>query len=406
MTKQTRIILYLTAGFVIGVTIDLSGIISEALIRHDDIVQVFSTADQAEFLSSLITGCLAALGGVLFALKDDALMALLAKIRQQNTDLNTVLANSPLAKIVVSPELMVLYHNEPAVSFQPLGIAVGVPFPALQEWRQHQEFSVQNQGRVAWYRLYESPIQWQGTGATLASLLDITADKEAERLRVDVERIIHHDIRSPLSGIIGIANLMLDRGSEWEGTEECLQEIKASAEKVYNLVDQVALIYKLEGGQWECPLQPVNLFEITESAVRRMKVHADSSKVVISVLLQQGTDQQTCTCQGNPILLDMLVENLLKNAVEASGPGDRVTVAMSAEDGRLCLKVTNPGSIPTEIRDRFFEKYVTHGKRNGTGLGTYLCKLITNTLNGSISVLQNDVSPTVSITVCIPQIKG
>ena len=65
------------------------------------------------------------------------------------------------------------------------------------------------------------------------------------------------------------------------------------------------------------------------------------------------------------------------------------------------IVVHNEGPVPLEIRERFFDKYVTHGKKNGTGLGTYSAKLITTTLHGFIAMESSDEAGT-NITVRLP----
>lgn len=405
MPNRIRIIIYVGVGLLVGAAIDLTGLFTELLIRYPDPFQVFVTRDNVELVSTLITSVISALVAFLLAVRENSRIALLNKIDRQNADLNTILENSPLAKLVISPDLKLLYHNRPAAVFHPLGMAIGTPFSILQGWRQHGagEFSVTDHNQTSWYRLFETPVQWQGQDALLVSIEDITTDKEIERMRVDVERIIHHDIRSPICGIIGITGLMLEKPKEWDGTEECLKGIKEAAEQVCSLVDQVSLIYKLEGGQWQCPLQPVDLLESLHSVSLRMQPYADGNKVQLSVSPGPDADRLAHSCCGNRMLLEMLLQNLLKNAIEASQPGEQVTVNLEAEQDRLRLTVSNPGSIPAAIKERFFDKYVTHGKADGTGLGTYLCRLVVTACNGAITLTEGDSPPTVTITVQIPR---
>ena len=77
--------------------------------------------------------------------------------------------------------------------------------------------------------------------------------------------------------------------------------------------------------------------------------------------------------------------NLLKNAVEASPAGQRITVGMDAKGDSPVVMINNQGLIPDEIRNTFFDKYVTFGNPEGTGLGTYSAKLIAQTLGGRLS---------------------
>ena len=72
-----------------------------------------------------------------------------------------------------------------------------------------------------------------------------------------------------------------------------------------------------------------------------------------------------------------------QNAIEASPIGGRIIVKLSEEEF-YTISIQNKGTIPREIRQTFFDKYVTFGKTDGTGLGTYSAKLIAETHAGSI----------------------
>lgn len=78
-----------------------------------------------------------------------------------------------------------------------------------------------------------------------------------------------------------------------------------------------------------------------------------------------------------------IVRNLLKNAIEASSRGDVVRVIVTRKN-RINLMVQNEGLIPPELETSFFEKYATHGKEKGTGLGTYSARLMTEVQGGRI----------------------
>jgi nitrogen-specific signal transduction histidine kinase len=65
--------------------------------------------------------------------------------------------------------------------------------------------------------------------------------------------------------------------------------------------------------------------------------------------------------------------------------------------------IQNKGVVPTEIRERFFDKFVTHGKRGGTGLGTYSAKMLTEVQNGTISMSVSDKENTTTISLTLPR---
>lgn len=86
-----------------------------------------------------------------------------------------------------------------------------------------------------------------------------------------------------------------------------------------------------------------------------------------------------------------VLENLVRNAAAAVGPGGSVTLKSVQENGHLSILVedTGPG-IPVEIRERLFEPFVTHGKREGTGLGLAIVKTFTEKQGGTVTVETSD----------------
>jgi signal transduction histidine kinase len=90
---------------------------------------------------------------------------------------------------------------------------------------------------------------------------------------------------------------------------------------------------------------------------------------------------------GDELLTYSMLANLIKNALEASPVGQVIEVAMrKAADGRLEIIIHNEGAVPEELRASFFDKYVTWGKRGGSGLGTYSARLMAVTQGGDITM--------------------
>jgi len=89
---------------------------------------------------------------------------------------------------------------------------------------------------------------------------------------------------------------------------------------------------------------------------------------------------------GERRLVDTVFVNLLRNAAEASPEGEEILVRLRTEDGQAVATLHNKGAVPTDIRERFFEKYATSGKVHGTGLGTYSARLMVRAMNGGIEL--------------------
>jgi signal transduction histidine kinase len=146
----------------------------------------------------------------------------------------------------------------------------------------------------------------------------------------------------------------------------------------------------------------VDLLDVAESVLDDLRPVLRASGVSMAVNLfgaPAGPDN-VFMVRSEELLCYALLSNLIKNAVEASPEGSTVTLDMRTADEHI-ITVHNAGVIPEAIRDTFFEKYVTAGKRQGTGLGTYTAKLIATTLGGSIGFTTSENQGT-TMTVRLP----
>lgn len=94
------------------------------------------------------------------------------------------------------------------------------------------------------------------------------------------------------------------------------------------------------------------------------------------------SDKSEYVMRSGEMLCYALLSNLLKNAMEAAPEHSTVKLDFSHRDGHV-FTIHNRGVIPESIRESFFEKFVTSGKQQGTGLGTYTAHLIATSLGGT-----------------------
>ncbi len=103
---------------------------------------------------------------------------------------------------------------------------------------------------------------------------------------------------------------------------------------------------------------------------------------------------------GEELLCYTMLSNIIKNAVEACEKKKTVTIDMKNSTVQE-IKVHNPGCVPQKIRGSFFDKYMTHGKPEGTGLGTYSALLMAKVQNGDIQLYTDEEKGT-SVTIFLP----
>ncbi|MBF9002810.1 response regulator [Vibrio nitrifigilis] len=207
---------------------------------------------------------------------------------------------------------------------------------------------------------------------------------ENARLREDVERITRHDLKNPLSAIIGSCEAILN--DKWvPNCMSSVENIREASMSMLGMINRTLDIYKIEAGIYRPKLERVNLAELMHRMVNSFRMQAQNR--TINIVYQAPSD---CIALAEEMLCISMFGNLLNNAVEASPDGENIYVTTN-QVGDVCeVSINNVGEIPQEIQTTLFDKYVTAGKQGGTGLGTYSAKLMAETQKGRIRF---DTSP-------------
>ncbi len=234
-------------------------------------------------------------------------------------------------------------------------------------------------------------------------LRDITEQTRLARLREEVERFTRHDMKTPLIGIAGFADLLLAGDNLTDKQREYLGYIKTSGEKLLDFMQKSLDLFRMEQRAYE--LNPVR-FDFSR-CLRRILLN------LRGVALSKDLNVRTL-CDGRPAgpetpipmygeegHLENLFANLVKNAMEASPKGAAVTIAVTGNAGVKEIVIHNQGAIPKKIRDDFFGRYVTCGKCGGAGLGAYIARLIARNHNGDVAMRTSEAEGTF-LTVTLP----
>ncbi len=227
---------------------------------------------------------------------------------------------------------------------------------------------------------------------------------EAARLREDVERITQHDLKTPLNMIIGFPRIMMADKNLSEEHKEYLKIIEEEGLTMLNMINLSLDLFKMERGIYELHPVPVDIIQVTGKIMNGIQDMAGRKSLSVNILISgnpAGSDEHF-SVQGEELLCYSMLANLLKNAAEASPEDGEITVALTHENETGAIRIHNRGAVPEDIRDRFFDKYVTSGKKLGTGLGTYSARLIAETQGGSIHLDTSDETGT-TVTVRLPR---
>ncbi|MFW6005562.1 MAG: MASE3 domain-containing protein [Desulfonatronovibrionaceae bacterium] len=233
---------------------------------------------------------------------------------------------------------------------------------------------------------------------------DITDKKDLERIRSDVERIMRHDLKTPLNGIIGLAQVMLhEEESLTPEQKELLDYIEQSGWKMLNMINLSLDMFKMETGSYEYQPGDVNLLGVIRQLIAENSSQLKSKSINPVVLLQGAfvEHEKSLMISAEERLLYTMLANLFANALEASPGGNDVTLDITLED-QVCLRIINKGAVPEAVRGNFFDKYNSYGKEQGTGLGTYSAWLAARTMGFSIQLEVEDENDLTRIIIYMP----
>jgi len=187
-----------------------------------------------------------------------------------------------------------------------------------------------------------------------------------------------HDLRNPIAGIHLAADLVTMNHTD-EETVHCCNNIRLQCDRVVAMAGE---LLEFSRGETKLDLKPTNTTAFMRQYTSLNEYYLRKTGIKFSFNAEPGA-----------ILIDAqrvlrLLQNLVSNAVDVlSGkPGAHIEIQAFVEDGFFYMTVADNGpGIPAEIRDRIFEAFVTHGKKNGTGLGMAIAQSVVTAHGGTIT---------------------
>ena len=219
--------------------------------------------------------------------------------------------------------------------------------------------------------------------------------EENARLREDVERISRHDLKTPLNSILSAARLLGEDGRLNADQRELVGVLQGAGLRMLEMVNLSLGLFKMETGAYQLRPQPMDLREVVSRVMVDLHAYADAEGVTLHM---QDSDPQPVYVRAEELLCYSIIANIVKNAIEAVGAGRQVSIGVRRGDP-VALTVHNPGRVPPDIADRFFEKYVTGHKSGGTGLGTYSARLMARAQYGELRMATGEEGTTLTLTL-------
>ena len=242
-----------------------------------------------------------------------------------------------------------------------------------------------------------------GTAAVGAVLLafDITERETAEQNRREFTANVSHELKTPLQGIIGSAELLENGMVQPDDVPRFVGHIRKEAQRLVTLIGDIIRLSQLDEGD-VMPRETVDLLTLSQEAADDLMAAAEQKNVTISV-----TGESTCV-SGVRRLLYEVVYNLCDNGVKYNVEGGSVLVRVGTEDGKAVVSVTDTGiGIAPEHQERIFERFYrvdkSHSKASGgTGLGLSIVKHAVQYHHGTVE-LQSEEGKGTTIRILLPK---
>jgi len=231
-----------------------------------------------------------------------------------------------------------------------------------------------------------APVRLNGQKLFALSLQDISSDK---KLRA-IERVFFHDLLNTAGGLNGLLTV-LKMGTYPDELKELITLSEAASQLILEEIMSYRQLRAAENGDIKVEVEEIKTVEFLKYAISNISFHEVGQKK--SIVLSESTPD--ITIQTDRLLLQRVMINLMKNALEATPVDGVVTVAAHVENDSIIFTVHNYGVIPEEVRYHIFQRSFSTKDKN-RGLGTYSVRLMTeNYLKGKVSFISSEADGTV-----------
>lgn len=236
-------------------------------------------------------------------------------------------------------------------------------------------------------------------GGLLAIIRDVTAEHELERRRREMQRLVSHELKTPLASISGFGETLERYELTGDEQRRVASLIRGEAARLQEMVTVFLDLENLGAGHWEGEAEFVDFGELVRGRLEILAAAADARKQSFASFLADR-----CLVRGVPALLERVIDNLIGNAIKYSIDRDAIEVVVRADNGRIIFEVSDHGpGIPADEIPRLTERFyrIAGAAESGSGLGLALVDEIT-TWHGGCIIIESETGAGSTFTVELP----
>ena len=302
---------------------------------------------------------------------------------------STVLAAFAGNYLFVSPRYEVIPHKEDWIAMSLFAAVAGGLVWLVGRWRRAE-------------RVLQAQSQELQAQAATFQALHAEAER-ANRVKDEFLATLSHELRTPMSAVVGWAHLLRTRPMEPTRVAEAGATILRNAEAQVRLIDDLLDVSRIISGKLQLALGPVDLAGVVQAALDAVRPAAAAKEIDVRAFLEAGA-----VVTGDADRLRQVAWNLLSNAVKFTPGHGRVTVSIDRKDSQVRLTVSDTGvGIDPEFMPHLFERFTQadssmtrhHG---GLGLGLAIVRHIAELHGGTASADSPGRDRGASFTITLP----
>lgn len=239
------------------------------------------------------------------------------------------------------------------------------------------------------YEITANPVFDENSKPCGAAVLavDITEKEKREKLRREFTANVSHELKTPLTAIIGISDMLKNGMVESKDIKGFANDINSEAVRLISLVNDIIKLSELdEGKETEEKKETTDLLDVSKQVIKSLKTVADKSNISLNL------NGESAEIKGGKSLCFEMIFNLCDNAVKYNKENGSVNITVGKDGDAPFVSVKDTGiGVPDGQYDRIFERFYRVDKSRskstgGTGLGLSIVKHIALSLGGKIEV--------------------
>jgi signal transduction histidine kinase/response regulator RpfG family c-di-GMP phosphodiesterase len=228
--------------------------------------------------------------------------------------------------------------------------------------------------------------------------------QDANRAKDDFLATLAHELRTPMTGILGWVQMLKSEGMEQADMSAAIEMIESSTRVQARLVEDLLDVSRIIAGKLRVDLAPVELRPVIETVVEMFHARAEER----SITIETDLEERPLSVYGDETRLHQVVWNLFSNAIKFTPEGGRVRVELHCSESKAILRVSDTGQgISPEFLPHVFERFrqfdnSTVRQQAGLGLGLAIVRHLVTLHGGQVAAESDGIGSGTAFTITLP----